>query len=47
MCDVVFHFNPQDYASKIHLWIAGLEKVAGENFRLEIETHIRDEYSTF
>lgn len=47
MCDVVFHFNPQDYASKIHLWIAGFEKVAGENFRLEIETHIRDEYSTF
>ena len=45
--DVVFHFEPQEYASKINLWISGFEKAVGEEFRSEVETHIRDEYSTF
>ena len=45
--DVVFQFDPRDYAGKIDSWISGLAKVAGEEFRSEIETHIRDEHSTF
>lgn len=45
--DVVFHFDPQEYVGKINSWISGLEKAAGEEFRPEVETHIRDEYSTF
>lgn len=45
--DVVFQFDPQAYAGKIDSWIAGFEKVAGAEFRLEVETHIREEYSTF
>jgi hypothetical protein len=27
--------------------ISGFEKTAGKAFRQEVETHIRDEYSTF
>lgn len=45
--DVVFHFDPEEYADRIDSWISGLEKAAGEAFRQEVETHIRDEYSTF
>jgi ubiquinone/menaquinone biosynthesis C-methylase UbiE len=45
--DVVFQFDPQAYAGRIDAWISGFEKVAGEEFRLEVEAHIRDEYSTF
>lgn len=45
--DVVFQFDPREYAGRIASWISGLEKAAGEEFRPEVETHIRDEYSTF
>lgn len=45
--DVVFQFDPQDYAGKINSWISGFEKLAGKKFSSEVETHIRDEYSTF
>lgn len=45
--DVVFQFDPQEYIKKIDSMIAGFEKIAGQAFRLEVETHIRDEYSTF
>jgi len=45
--DVVFQFAPQEYTGKIDSWIGKFEKVAGAEFRAEIETHIRDEYSTF
>lgn len=45
--DVVFHFDPQEYIGRINSWISGFDKVAGEEFRSEVETHIRDEYSTF
>jgi ubiquinone/menaquinone biosynthesis C-methylase UbiE len=45
--DVVFQFESEDYAGKIHGWIAGLEKAAGGQFMPEVRTHIRDEYSTF
>jgi len=45
--DVVFHFRPVEYASRIEAWISGFEKAAGKQFRAEVETHIRDEFSTF
>ncbi len=45
--DVVFQFDPQEYISKINEWISRFGKIAGENFMSEVETHIRDEYSTF
>lgn len=45
--DVVFQFDPQAYVGKINSWISGFEKVAGEEFKSEVETHIWDEYSTF
>lgn len=45
--DVVFQFDPREYIGKIDSWISGFERVAGGEFRAEVETHIRDEYSTF
>lgn len=45
--DVVFQFDPREYIGKIDSWISGFEKIAGGEFRAEVETHIRDEYSTF
>jgi hypothetical protein len=43
----VFHFDAPEYEEKIEDWISGFEMRAGSAFRKEIETHIRDEYSTF
>jgi len=45
--DIVFHFPPETYEEKINGWISGFEKIAGPEFKKEVETHIRDEYSTF
>ena len=45
--DVVFNFEPQAYADTIEGWIDIFGKIAGADFKLEAETHIRDEYSTF
>ena len=45
--DVVFDFNLTDYEEKITQWISEFEKRAGKKFKEEVETHIRDEYSTF
>ena len=45
--DVVFHFNVNEYEAQINQWLNGFEKQAGKKFREEVETHIRDEYSTF
>ena len=45
--DVVFHFDPQEYVSRIDSWISGFEKAAGEEFRSAVETRIRDAFSTF
>lgn len=45
--DVVFQFEPEEYVGRINSWISMFESVAGEEFRSEVETHIRDEYSTF
>jgi putative AdoMet-dependent methyltransferase len=45
--DIVFQFAPEDHAPLIDTWASNLGDVAGETFKTEIETHIRDEYSTF
>lgn len=45
--DIVFQFEPQEYERRINAWISRFGEVAGEEFRREVETHIRDEYSTF
>jgi len=45
--DVVFNFEASDYKIKIDEWISVFEKKAGKEFKMEVETHIRDEYSTF
>jgi len=45
--DVVFHLDPKEYQMKITDWVSGFEKLAGKKMREEVETHIRDEYSTF
>lgn len=45
--DVVFHFHPVEYITRINDWINGYEAVAGKEFKAEVQTHIRDEFSTF
>jgi len=45
--DVVFQFAPEHYAEKIEAWLSGFERVAGAEFRADVEAHIRNEYSTF
>ncbi len=45
--DVVFHFVPIEYKDKINKWISGFENKTGIELKREIETHIREEYSTF
>ena len=45
--DVVFHFSPAEYETRINNWIGASEKIFGEKLKQEIKIHIRDEYSTF
>lgn len=45
--DVVYCFEPSDYAARINAWIDSLAAVSGEQLRRDLETHIRNEYSTF
>ncbi|MDP4183026.1 MAG: class I SAM-dependent methyltransferase, partial [Bacillota bacterium] len=45
--DVVFNFEAAEYKDKIDNWISFFEKNAGEKFKEEVETHIREEYSAF
>lgn len=45
--DVVFQFEPQQYQERIDTWIDTLHRAAGDQIKAEVETHIRDEYSTF
>lgn len=47
ICDVVFNLDPNNYKVKIDNWINGFEEFAGKELRSEVETHIRDEFSTF
>lgn len=45
--DVVFNFDAPEYKSRIDEWISVFEQKAGAKFREDVETHIRDEHSTF
>lgn len=45
--DVVYHFEPEEYESRIKSWLALYEQKAGEDLMREFILHIRDEYSTF
>ncbi len=45
--DVVFQLDIKEFPEKINRWISEFEKNAGTEFKTEVETHIRDEYSTF
>jgi len=47
ICDVVFNLDPNNYKDKIDKWIDGFEQFTGKELRSEVETHIRDEFSTF
>lgn len=47
ICDVVFNLDPNNYKVKIDKWIDDFDKLAGKELRLEAETHIREEFSTF
>jgi ubiquinone/menaquinone biosynthesis C-methylase UbiE len=47
ICDVVFNLGPNNYKGKIDKWIDGFGEFAGKEIRSEVETHIRDEFSTF
>jgi ubiquinone/menaquinone biosynthesis C-methylase UbiE len=47
ICDVAFNLDSNNYKVKIDNWINGFEAFAGKELRSEVETHIRDEYSTF
>lgn len=45
--DVVFSFNADEAAEILDGWVANIGKQAGEQFAQEVQTHIRDEHSTF
>lgn len=45
--DVVFQFQPSDYMTKINDWVSNFELKVGKELKDEVETHIRDEFSTF
>jgi putative AdoMet-dependent methyltransferase len=45
--DIAFHFPPAEYEEKINNWISHFEKVAGNKFKKEVQTHIKEEFSTF
>jgi ubiquinone/menaquinone biosynthesis C-methylase UbiE len=47
LCDVVFNLESSDYKTKIDNWVAGFEELAGTELSTEVQTHIRDEFSTF
>ena len=45
IADVIF--EARDVRGNIERWIAKLETVAGQEIRKDVETHIRQEYSTY
>jgi len=47
LMDVVFSFEPEELHEHIEGWIGGFVKSVGEEFRAEVVTHLRDEFSTF
>jgi putative AdoMet-dependent methyltransferase len=47
LLDVVFCFDHNSYKEKIDPWITAFAEKVNESFIKEIETHIRDEHSTY
>ena len=47
MVDVVFDFAPEEYEEKINGWILNFGKNLDKEMKEEVETHIREEHSTF
>lgn len=45
--DVIFDFEPSKYRPRMNKFISAYEAAAGKDFKVEVETHFRDEYSTF
>jgi ubiquinone/menaquinone biosynthesis C-methylase UbiE len=45
--DIVFQFESKDYKKKINDYITDFVAKAGDDFKSEVEIHIRDEFSTF
>jgi len=45
--DVVFSFGVDDAEPSLNRWIDGAAKLGGDELREDIESHIRQEYSTF
>jgi len=45
--DIAFHFSPAEYKEKINNWISHFEKIAGNKLKKEVQTHIKEEFSTF
>ncbi len=45
--DVVFSFDVNEHRSAIDVWVESTSENVGPEFKEEVETHIRDEYSTF
>jgi len=48
LCDVVYNFSPDEAPARIEQWCAmGSDDVGDGWYRVELEEHIRDEYSTY
>jgi ubiquinone/menaquinone biosynthesis C-methylase UbiE len=45
--DVVYSFRIEEYEEKINKWISDVQSVAGDEIGSDIQSHIREEYSTF
>ena len=45
--DVVFPSDLTDYESRFDAWVRAIKSGIGEDFAKEVETHIRDEHSTY
>jgi len=45
--DVVFSFDVVDYKLVMDKWVKSAIEKVGSDFKTEVETHARDEYSTF
>jgi putative AdoMet-dependent methyltransferase len=45
--DVVFPSTPPDLAPEIDRWVWGMAGAVGPQFAAEVETHFRDEHSTY
>jgi putative AdoMet-dependent methyltransferase len=47
LTDVVFSFDVCNYENCLNEWVKSMAKNVDEDFKVAVETHIRDEYSTF